>query len=173
MKKLISLFLIAMLLGCITATHTAAISDLQSSHEEAILHPVQISETTFAYYDEDENLIAYWENLSEEVFLSNRTSNGERISWAIKSGSYQHGNYYFSNADGITVEVDIDSSSSSANAYLGIYNGRADKYSWFDTPSTTGFHSRLTFTGNTSNTIAIKNVGPAASTFSGYYATVS
>lgn len=172
MKRITSLLLAAMLIASVAVIPAAAVSESTEPPTEAFLTPEQIDENTFCYRDEDGDIIAYWENFTENEYPLTRTQNGEQIYWTLSADEYEHGDYYFSTVDGVSVMVDIDSSNRQANAYLGTYNGRANKYSWFNTPSTTGFHTKLTFTGSVYLTIAIKNSGPKPSIFDGYYATV-
>ena len=169
MKRIVSIFLVAMFVICVAAAPAEAFSGEENTPTEVFLEPEQIDENTFCYRDENGDIIAYWENLSGEEYAATRASNGETVYWQLRKDEFEHGDYYFNTEDGVTVVVEIDSSSSRATAYLGTYHGRSNKYSWFNTPSTNGFHTRLTFAGTVSLTMAIKNEGPAPSTFDGYY----
>lgn len=172
MKRITSLLLAALLIAGVAVTPAVAASESAEPPTEVFLAPEQIDENTFCYRDENGDIFAYWENLTEKEYPLTRAQNGDQIYWTLAADEYEHGDYYFSTVDGVSVMVDIDSSNRQANAYLGTYNGRANKYSWLNTPSTTGFHTKLTFTGSVSLTIAIKNSGPRPSTFDGYYATM-
>ena len=171
-KRLVCLLFVTVLLAGMVSVQAYAYYEDELSPTEVFLTPEQVDENTYFYRDESGKVVAVWENITAEDHAIPYASNGEQVHWDIQSLGYKHGNYYFDTNGGTGIYVSIDFSPE-YESYLGYYTARYNEYDWITPPSNSGFHTRLTFTGSMSFTMAIKNMGPKTCSYEGYYYTYS
>lgn len=174
-KKFMSILLaLSMVMGLSVPVFAA-----ESESEHIYLKPVQVAENIWEYRDENGNWVATLEMLPEaeaETVLQEYaiTAAGPwSISWAIpRQGSKYDSHKVFSSNFTWTIYTSIRQTNNN-ESYLGYYMYDLDRYSWFETPSTstTGFSRRLTIGASSDFSLAIQNAGNSSTTYSGKYNT--
>lgn len=171
MKKICCLLLSMLLLVGIVSPFASALYDTPSTPKEVYLEPEQIDENTFAFRDEDGNILAILnkDNDTAEKPVSTRATVYGLI-WDLRPSSYQRDTRKFSAIDSVHIYYDVSFLTSGAT-YIGYYADRPDTYYWLDIKYIYGAKGDVYIGGGTNIYFAIKNASDHSIRYEGKYST--
>lgn len=120
-------------------------------------------------YDEEGNVIAYFELFSESNPERPTPRYSSSISWTISSNTYSYGDNVYALAEGAIITVKISQSQTGAS-YLGLYDKNNSKFTYNKSSYTTnGWDGTMTVIKSGLYSFGIKNASSSTITYSGSY----
>lgn len=151
----------------------AAVENAKEYTTQVYLTPVQVSENTYEYYNEDGTLFCTWVAESEMTSktLSDLTANATKywVSWTLMPQAYRHDDVAL-NTGGAVVEFHHEINSQGGTlSYVGFYTPATGVYKWVDPPTTGNLTGHFLLGSSQKVNFAMKNAGKSPGMYAGSY----